>query len=51
MDDELRLAVTEKLDILTLAGCFIDVQDIMKAVPILIVQVVEDQVALENLIL
>ena len=27
VDDELRLAVTEKLDILTLAGCFIDVQE------------------------
>lgn len=26
VDDALRLAVTEKLDILTLAGCFIDVQ-------------------------
>lgn len=30
VDDELRLAVTEKLDILTLAGCFIDVQEAKK---------------------
>lgn len=30
VDDELRLAVTEKLDILTLAGCFVDVQEAKK---------------------
>ena len=37
--------------VVDIAQAVVKVQDIMKAVPILIVQVVEDQVALENLIL